>query len=315
MSTPMVLSLGELLWDMLPTGKRAGGAPVNFIYHAAMNGAGGYAISAVGRDALGDELVRATDKAGIHAKLQRNDWPTGTVKVSLKEGIPTYTVVNDVAWDHLELTDELVAEVQRADAVCFGTLGLRSQQSRDTILALLDHARSDAMKFFDINIRGEFYSKRLIGELLEAATVFKLNDDELLLLRQMFAIPREADDDRACQWLLERFDLDYVILTAGAKFSTILSQHGEHSTLATPHVQVVDTVGAGDSFSGSFAASMLRGATMAQAHRVAVNTAAFVCTQEGAWPRYPEHITDYLAQMEQTTQMNTSPAATQGAHG
>lgn len=295
MEKPMVLSLGELLWDMLPTGKRAGGAPVNFIYHAMHNGADGYAISAVGEDELGDELVDVIDKTGINAIIQRNAWPTGTVDVALKNGIPEYTIVRGVAWDHILYTKELIEHVEQADCVCFGTLGLRSPESHDTIVELLKHTKPGAMKFFDINIRGDHYSKELIEELLGYATVFKLNDAELLLLRDMFGI-RGTSDDEACRWFLTEYGLDYVILTGGSTFSTIISKTGESSTIPTPRVTVADTVGAGDSFSGTFAAQILNGATLAAAHRAATNTAAFVCTAEGACPEYPAEIPDYLTE-------------------
>lgn len=297
MSTPIVVSLGELLWDMLPTGKRAGGAPVNFAYHAMKNGCEGWGISAVGEDELGDELLEKTDEAGINKLVQRNAWPTSTVEVELKNGIPEYTIVKNVAWDHIAYTGELIRAVSRADAVCFGTLALRSPESHDTIVELLKHTKPGAMKFFDINLRSDHYSKELIQELLEAATVFKINDEELLLLRDMFNIRNTTSED-GCRWFLDQFDLDYVILTAGSAYSTIMSRKSETSTLATPHVTVQDTVGAGDSFSGTFTARILCGDSLAQAHRAAVNTAAFVCTQNGAWPEYPEHIPDYIAQAE-----------------
>ncbi|MCT6900464.1 MAG: PfkB family carbohydrate kinase, partial [Bifidobacterium sp.] len=165
-SKPVVLSIGEILWDVLPTGKRAGGAPVNFSYHAAKNGAEGYAISAVGRDDLGRELEEAVQKAGVDAVLQHNDHPTSTVEVQLTEGIPQYVFKPDVAWDHLEYTDDLAGLASKADAVCYGTLSMRSSQSRETCLQVLRHTKSHAMRFFDINLRGTFYSKDLIQELL-----------------------------------------------------------------------------------------------------------------------------------------------------
>lgn len=293
MSKPIVVSLGELLWDMLPTGKRAGGAPVNFIYHASMNGAEGVAVSAVGEDELGDELVEAVKAAGIDSMVQRNAWPTSTVEVALKNGIPEYTIVKNVAWDHILYTRELIATVEKADAICFGTLALRSPESHDTIIELLRHAKPGAMKFFDINLRGDHYSKELIEELLGLATVFKINDEELVMMRDMLGV--EGDDDAAaCRWFIERYDLDYIILTGGSAFSMVVSRTGESSTIRTPRVEVADTVGAGDSFSGTFTGKLLTGSTLAQAHRAAVNTSAFVCTQQGAWPTYPqEGIPDY----------------------
>ena len=235
MTTPIVLSLGELLWDMLPSGKRAGGAPVNFAYHAMKNGTEGWAISAVGEDELGDELIAEADEAGINTVIQRNAWPTSTVEVALKNGIPEYTIVKGVAWDHILYTRQLIDVVSKADAVCFGTLALRSPESHATITELLKHTKPGAMKFFDINLRGDHYSKELIEELLKAATVFKINDEELLLLRDMFDIRGTSGED-ASRWFLEEFDLDYVILTAGSAYSTIISRKGEVSTLDTPHV-------------------------------------------------------------------------------
>jgi fructokinase len=297
MTKPIVVSLGELLWDMLPTGKRAGGAPVNFAYHATMNGAEGHAISAVGEDPLGDELVDAIKQSGVESIVQRNAWPTSTVEVTLKNGIPEYTIIKGVAWDHILYTRELINLVQKADAICYGTLALRSQESHDTIVELLKHAKPTAMKFFDINIRGDHYSKELIDELLGYATVFKINDAELLLLRDMFGI-RGTSDEEACDWFMRKYNLNYVILTGGSTFSTIVSKAGESSTLDTPRVDVVDTVGAGDSFSGTFTAKILTGSELAEAHRAAVNTAAYVCTQTGAWPKYPETMPDYLAQAD-----------------
>ncbi len=295
MTKPIVLSLGEILWDMLPSGKRAGGAPVNFAYHAMMNGAEGYAASAIGEDALGDELLAEAEKAGIHTVIQRNAWPTSTVEVTLRNGIPEYTIVKGVAWDHIAYTRQLIEVVEQADAICFGTLALRSPESHDTIVELLKHAKPNAMKFFDINLRANFYSKELIEELLGYANIFKINDDELIMMREMFSIPEGKDED-ACKWFLDRFGLEYIILTGGATFSTIIAKDGETSTLLTPHVEVADTVGAGDSFSGSFTGKLLSGASLKEAHRAAVNTAAYVCTQHGAWPEYPDHMPDYLAQ-------------------
>ena len=140
------------------------------------------------------------------------------------------------------------------------------------------------------------YSKELIEEMLSYANVFKINDEELLLMRGMFGIENTSDEE-ACKWFIEQFDLRYLILTGGATFSTIMSNDGEVSTLATPHVTVADTVGAGDSFSGTFTGRILNGDSLGLAHRAAVNTAAFVCTQEGAWPTYPAEITDYLAEI------------------
>lgn len=293
-NTPVVVSLGEILWDMLPSGKRAGGAPVNFAYHATKHGADGYSISAVGEDPFGDELAQAVQQTGIKSILQRNAYPTGRAEVALIDGIPEWTIVKNVAWDHITLTEELIELVQQADAICFGSLACRSQESHDTIIALLQQARRDSLRYYDINIRGDHYSKELIDEQLRLATVFKVNDEELVLLRTLFGLT--GSDEEVCTWFMNTYNLDYLILTAGAEYSTIWSKSGESSTIKTPKVQVADTIGAGDSFSGAFTMGILLGASLRDAHKDAVNTAAFVCTNDGAWPAYPEQIEDYVGE-------------------
>lgn len=281
---PIVAGIGELLWDVFPDGKRAGGAPVNFVYHAAQLGAEGYAVSAVGNDVSGTEIIQELDKNGIKHLLGTVEYPTGSVMVELKEGIPTYTIIEGVAWDHIPLTQGAIDLVQQADAVCFGTLALRSPESRATVCTLLRYTRPDALRFFDVNIRQSYYSKELIEKLLGYANAFKINDEELDLLIPMLGL--RGDTDACCRRLIDRYGLKYLVLTAGSDFSTIYTT-GEQSTLPTPKVEVADTVGAGDSFSGAFVYSILTGKSLREAHRIAVDTAAFVCTQEGAWPPYP----------------------------
>lgn len=281
---PIVVGIGELLWDVLPTGKRAGGAPINFVYHATQMGAEGYAISAVGNDVSGTEIIQELEKSHISNSLGIVEHPTGSVMVELKDGIPTYTIIEGVAWDYIPLTQEAIDLVKKADAICFGTLALRSAASRETILTLLSYAREDALRFFDINIRQSYYSKELIETLLHKANVFKINDDELVLIRTMCDL--EGTNEEVCRQLIGKYNLRYMILTAGSSFSSIYTGD-EASTIPTPKVQVADTVGAGDSFSGAFIYSILTGKSLREAHQAAVETAAFVCTQEGAWPEYP----------------------------
>lgn len=281
---PVVVGIGELLWDVLPTGKRAGGAPINFTYHATQMGAEGYAVSAVGNDVFGAEIIQELDKNGINHLLGTVEYPTGSVMVELKDGIPTYTIIEGVAWDHIPLTQESIDLVKKADAICYGTLALRSQASKETVLSLLSYAREDTLRFFDINIRQTYYSKDLIETLLHRANVFKVNDEELVLLRSMCDL--EGSDEEVCRQMLRKYNLKYVILTAGSAFSSIYSPD-DQSTISTPHVEVTDTVGAGDSFSGAFVYSLLTGKSLREAHQIAVETAAFVCTKEGAWPPYP----------------------------
>ena len=280
---PVVVGIGELLWDMLPTGKKAGGAPINFVYHDSRLGAEGYAISAVGDDDLGHEILKELDNNSIQYLIEKVPYPTGTVQVTLQNGIPDYVINERVAWDHLSPTSNAIDLAERADAICFGTLGQRSAQSRETIQAILSFAPDEAYRCFDINLRQHYYTKELIEESLYLANVFKINDAELAVLRDMFRL--EGTDKEVAKWFIERYNLRMLVLTAGASYSTIYTVK-EESTLQTPEVQVADTVGAGDAFSGALIISLLKGASLKEAHEFAVKTAAYVCTKEGAWPAY-----------------------------
>ena len=280
---PIVVGIGELLWDVLPTGKKAGGAPINFVYHATQLGAEGYAISAVGKDELGEEIVQELDNNHIAHCIESVDYQTGTVEVTLEKGIPTYNIIENVAWDHIPVSSKAIEIVKKAKAICLGTLAQRNMDSRKALTELLSYAPEDALRFFDINIRQNYYSKELILDLLEKANILKINDEELEMLRPMMGLG--GDYEVYCKALLEKYGLKYVILTAGSKFSAIYSTD-ENSVIGTPKVAVADTVGAGDSFSGAFAYSILAGKSLKEAHRKAVNTAAFVCSKEGAWPEY-----------------------------
>ena len=284
-SKPVVVGIGELLWDVFPDVKKAGGAPINFVYHATQLGAEGYAISAVGNDVFGTEIIQELDKNGIDSNyISTVEYPTGSVMVELKNGIPSYTIIEGVAWDHIPLTQASIDLMKRADAVCFGTLAQRAAESRETLRTLLSYMPSHALRFFDINIRQSYYSKELIASLLEEANVLKINDEELDLIREMFSL--SEDEATACRQLVERYSLRYMILTAGSRYSSVYTA-ADKSTILTPKVEVADTVGAGDSFSGAFVYSILAGKSLREAHQTAVGTAAFVCTKEGAWPAYP----------------------------
>lgn len=280
---PIVVGIGELLWDVFPTGKRAGGAPINFVYHATQLGAEGYAISAVGKDSLGKEILQVLKENNIANYVESVDYPTGTVQVKLTNGIPSYTIIENVAWDHIPLTKTASDVVKQADAVCYGTLALRNSDSRKTVETLLSQTPKEALRFFDINLRQHYYSKELIEELLREANIFKINDEEILVLSKMFNLT--GTEDNLVKYFMDTYKLRYLILTAGEKYSTIYSQT-EKSYIETPKVKVADTVGAGDSFSGAFVQGLLSGKTLKEAHRQAVEISAFVCTQTGAWPKY-----------------------------
>lgn len=281
---PVVVGIGELLWDLLPTGKTAGGAPINFVYHASRLGAEGYAISAIGDDDNGRDILSELDKYKIQYLIEKLPYPTGTVHVDIEDdGIPHYTITERVAWDHMSPTSDAVDLAERADAICFGALGQRCQQSRETIQAILSFAPDSAYRLFDINLRQHYYNKVLIEESLYLANVLKMNDDEMSELKNLFGL--KGTEEEVANWFMENYNLRMVVLTAGADYSTVYTPD-EVSTLATPKVDVVDTVGAGDAFSAALVMSLLKGQTLREAHECAVKISAFVCSHKGVWPVY-----------------------------
>lgn len=284
MENKIVIGVGEFLWDVTPTGKRAGGAPVNFAYHATGEGVEGWAVSAVGNDPLGDELLCVAREKGIHLLVSRVDRPTGMVDVLLRDGQPNYRINEDVAWDYIPLTEAVLKKAASASAITFGTLAQRSKVSRETTRAILAAAPSSALKVYDINLREKFWSKELIEESLRLADVFKINDEEIELLKGLFGLDGLGYDGIA-SWFISRYGLRLLVLTAGARYSSIYTEKGKVSEIPTPKVEVEDTIGAGDSFTGTLVAELLRGKDIAAAHRSAVETAAYVCTCSGAWNR------------------------------
>ena len=280
-----VVGLGEVLWDVLPEGKKLGGAPANFAYHAGqfLGNDNTIAVSALGNDKLGDETIEALKEHGLNDLLPRVPYPTGTVQVQLDEqGIPTYDIKENVAWDNIPFDEDIAAIARNCRAVCFGSLAQRNVVSRATIQKFLDATPADCVKIFDINLRQQFYTKEIIKESLLRCNILKINDEELVLIGRMFGYPG-LDIENKCWLILGKYNLDMLVLTCGTNGSYVFTP-GQMSFQATPKVEVADTVGAGDSFTGSFCAAILSGKPVAEAHKLAVEVSAFVCTQNGAMP-------------------------------
>jgi len=276
-----VVGIGEYLWDMLPGGRRAGGAPVNFAYNAKALGCDAYVFTSVGNDPLGDELDRIAENAGLKMVGERSDFPTGTVEVEICDGQPSYNIIEGVAWDHLKVTEEALSAVSKAAAICFGTLAQRSEESQSAISQLLRASSSYAYRIFDVNLRQNYWSKLIISESVELSNVVKLNDEELAVLIPLFGLDGMSEDE-VCFTLLKGWNLKMLILTAGDRYSSVYYDD-EKSMIETPKVDVVDTVGAGDAFLGAFIASLISGSTVVEAHEAAVARAAEVCRHPGAW--------------------------------
>lgn len=285
----LIAGLGEVLWDCLPEGKKLGGAPANFAYHASMFGYQAYAVSALGNDALGDRTVEELDKKHLRHIMPRIDFPTGTVQVELdEEGVPTYDIKRDVAWDNIPFTAEMEDLAKRCSCVCFGSLAQRNSVSHDTIHRFLHSTPKDCLKIFDINLRQNFYTKEIIQESLNACDILKINDEELVTIGRLFGYPG-LDMENKCYLILGKYNLRMLVLTCGTNGSYVFAR-GMKSYQPTPKVEVADTVGAGDSFTGSFAAAILAGMPVEEAHKLAVEVSAYVCTQPGAMPQLPERL-------------------------
>ena len=291
METNIIVGLGEVLWDVLPEGKKLGGAPSNFAYHTRQFGYNSVAVSAVGKDKLGDETLAALDEKGLRYVMPRTPYPTGTVQVTLDDnGIPTYDIKENVAWDNIPFTPEIEELARNCRAVCFGSLAQRNIVSRTTICKFLDTMPDGGgrLKIFDINLRQNFYTKEVLREALLRCNVLKINDEELVLIGRMFDYPG-LDMSNKCWLILGKYNLDMLVLTCGVNGSYVFTP-GKVSFQETPRVDVADTVGAGDSFTAAFCSGVLAGMDVADAHRLAVETSAYVCTQSGAMPVIPDYI-------------------------
>lgn len=287
----LVVGMGEALWDMLPEGRKIGGAPANFAYHVSQFGLDSRVVSAVGDDELGNEILANFAEKKLECQIEKVPYPTGTVQVELDEkGVPCYDIKEGVAWDNIPFTTSLQELAKKTDAVCFGSLAQRNSVSRETINRFIDEMPQEehVLKIFDINLRQHFYSKELIEESIKKCNILKINDEELAIVSQMFGFA-DIDFKEQCKLLLTKYNLKMLILTCGVDGSYVFAP-GEMSFLETPKVKVADTVGAGDSFTGAFVAAILKGLEMKEAHRLAVNVSAFVCTQNGAMPELPAEI-------------------------
>ena len=275
-----VVGLGEALWDVLPEGKKLGGAPANFAYHAGQFGLETLAISALGEDALAEETLGALKEHGLNYLMPRVPYPTGTVQVTLSgDGIPAYEIKEGVAWDNIPYTPEIAEVAKSCRAVCFGSLAQRNVTSWATIRQFLDNTPDDCLKIFDI------YTKDVIEESFKRCNILKINDEELVVIKRMYGYD-DLDMRDICTRILDEYQLKMLVLTCGTNGSYVFAP-GLTSFQETPKVKVADTVGAGDSFTGSFCAAILNGKPMEQAHRIAVEVSAYVCTQNGAMPTYP----------------------------
>lgn len=288
---PTVVGLGEILWDLLPTGPQLGGAPANFAFHAAQLGARGIPASHVGDDPLGRNLFARLADLALDPRFVSVDpvHPTGTVSVRLDaHGSAQYTIHENVAWDHIPFTLPLQSLVAQADALCVGSLAQRHPDSRATIQRCLAATRPDCLRIFDLNLRQHYYDRDTLESTLQVCRLFKLNDEEWPVLAALLGL--DAERPAGLRALFRRYaSLQWVALTAGPRGSTLYTPT-ECDVLAGQAVRVVDTVGAGDAFTGVLAVGLLAGLPLPGVHRHAAQVAAYVCTQQGATPLLPREL-------------------------
>ncbi|MDO9541180.1 MAG: carbohydrate kinase [Kiritimatiellia bacterium] len=280
----VVVGIGEILWDMLPAGKQLGGAPANFAYFAKALGAEAYMVSSVGGDPLGREILDKLGKLGFSRKYVAVDQAhaTGVVGVRLdKDGQPSYAIKRNVAWDFLRFSSKLRSLAGKTKAVCFGSLAQRSAVTRRTIREFVAAMPASSLKVFDINLRQSFYTRKIIEQLLKLSNVFKLNDEELVIVSDLLSIRGGAA--KAVKSLMLKYKLKVVAVTKGPKGAVLYCPEGVYPAEGRK-IRTADTVGAGDAFTAALVMGLLNGLKMEIIVELANRLAAYVCGRPGATP-------------------------------
>lgn len=285
MSKPNIICFGEVLWDMLPQefgGKKPGGAPMNVAFHVQQLGSSTKMISSIGKDTLGDELLQFIENEGINTQLiqRTNDFPTSTVQVTLDEkGSPSYEIVENVAWDDIHISNEILSEVTETDAIVFGSLACRNQQSRNTLFKLLEVVN---LRIFDVNLRPPFYSKSLLEKLLSYADIVKMNEEEMNIIAAWNDVV--SDEISMIRFIKNHYKIDIIIVTKGSDGVVCMENNAIISHQGFP-ITVKDTVGSGDAFLAGFIHQFLKGENTANCLELASAMGAIVSTKTGATPK------------------------------
>lgn len=288
---PVIVGIGEVLWDVYPDAAHFGGAPANFASHAASLGAKARMVSAVGTDEFGDGALESLRLRGVECASVKRDpiHPTGQVLVSLDTaGQPTYEFAADTAWDHLTWSNDLESLARQSDAVCFGTLGQRSPSSRDSIRQFVKTTPAEALRVFDVNLRQRFYDAETIESSLQIASAVKLNEDELPIVAEFCGI-NGSTPRQMLRELVRRYELRLAALTRGPGGALLISPAEESERPAVPAV-VVDTVGAGDAFTATLVFDFLGGLPLGAINAHANAVASFICSQPGATAQIPHNL-------------------------
>lgn len=285
---PLIVGIGEILWDVFPTGACLGGAPTNF--SCATAGLGGERVrvelvSCVGNDSLGEEAIRLIREKNVGvASIAIHENVTGQVLVELdRHGVASYRFVDNAAWDHLKWNDDLARLAEEAAVVCFGSLGQRERVSRDTIQRFVQSTSSNCLRLLDVNLRYPFVDDKTIDESLEVANALKLNDEELEYFTKRYDLP--SDPIEALERMISKFSFSWIALTRGAN-GAILGKQGEWHSLPALKTNIVDTVGAGDAFSATLALGILAKKPLHDLLADAIKVASYVCAHRSATPHF-----------------------------
>lgn len=288
---PLIVGIGEILWDMLPDGRYFGGAPANFIFHTSQLGARTALISRVGSDQLGGEALEECLKMGLdtsNVQIDQNN-PTGVMKVELDEkGVPQFRLIEQVAWDFIEFEHKMASLAHHADIVYFGTLAQRNKKSRNTIYELLGCTSQRTIKFFDVNLRQDFYNKQIIRQSLDFADILKLNAEELDIVLEL-AKPSNFKGRFSAVDILKNYKIELICITLGENGCELKTEY-ETVIDRAKEVIVKDTVGAGDAFSAALAVNYLAGHDLAKIANAANIMGGFVASHKGACPVINERI-------------------------
>ncbi|HVU26630.1 MAG TPA: carbohydrate kinase [Verrucomicrobiae bacterium] len=300
-----VIGIGEVLWDLFPSGPQLGGAPANFAYHARAFGARASVVTRVGNDRFGCAIFERFEQLGIVADTVQvdQDAPTGTATVSLSgNGIPHFAIHEQVAWDRLTVASTALNAVREADAICFGTLAQRSEFSRTSIQKLVAAAPAETLRVFDVNLRQNYFSRGVIESSLHLANVLKLNDGELPVLANLFNLTGSIRHQ--IEQLAQKFNLRLVALTRGPAGS-LLFQDGQWSDCPSVPIKIVDTVGAGDAFTAAMVLGLLQKANLDEVNALADEVARYVCSCIGATPPLPKTLCDRFTARRPTRKTGT----------
>jgi fructokinase len=280
-----ITCFGEILWDVLPTSKQAGGAPMNVAADLRNFGINAQIISRVGTDELGTEMLEFLKNKELPLDLVQTGQThlTGVAKANISDrNEVTYKIVQPVAWDYIQLEPGLTEVVQQSDFFVYGSLAARSPRTYETLQALLDVAPK---KVFDVNLRAPHYERETVEALMRQADMAKLNEHELAELAGWYG---NADDqEQAMRELRERYQLDTVCVTLGEEGAILLDKTGFFRQGGFP-VEVADTIGSGDAFLAAFLYKTRQGETPQQILEFACATGAYVATQRGATPDFTE---------------------------